>query len=236
MFHMKQYRSIETSMNQNTKQFLERINIVDPEIHFNLSQYHDLLFDYNQKVNLVSRKDVSHIWENHIFPSLMAVYLVEFPQHSIFVDFGSGGGLPGIVLKIVRPDLTMILVDSIHKKTVFLKSIISKLNLSNTDVINMRLTNQNQLPTQNGKTDFVTARSVSGFESVYKDCHHLLKKNGSILTWKGTTDLETLTQFTDKFQCKTDVLIPSEHLKSFSRRLEDLNLVRIYKNSTNFSN
>ncbi|MBK6760935.1 MAG: class I SAM-dependent methyltransferase [Ignavibacteria bacterium] len=82
-----------------------------------LKRYHDELLYWNKKVNMISRKDEENVWERHILHSLTLMKYVTFPQKARVLDVGTGGGLPGLPIKIARPDLKMLLVDSIRKKT-----------------------------------------------------------------------------------------------------------------------
>lgn len=79
-------------------------------------RYHGELLYWNKKVNLISRKDEHNVWERHLLHSLALLKADVFPPKARVLDVGTGGGLPGIPIKIARPDLRMVLVDSIRKK------------------------------------------------------------------------------------------------------------------------
>lgn len=81
-----------------------------------LERYEQELRYWNAKVNMISRKDESNIWEKHILHSLTLLKYVQIPQKARVLDVGTGGGLPGVPLKIARPDVHMLMVDSIRKK------------------------------------------------------------------------------------------------------------------------
>lgn len=81
-----------------------------------LERYHNELMYWNQRVNMISRKDENNIWDRHILHSLMLLKHVKVPQRARVLDVGTGGGLPGIPLKIARPDIKLLMVDSIKKK------------------------------------------------------------------------------------------------------------------------
>jgi 16S rRNA (guanine527-N7)-methyltransferase len=81
-----------------------------------LERYHNELIYWNKQVNMISRKDEDNVWVHHILHSLTLLKYVTFPPKARVLDIGTGGGLPGIPVKIARPDLKMLLVDSIRKK------------------------------------------------------------------------------------------------------------------------
>ena len=76
-----------------------------------LEEWADLLLNYNQEINLVSRKETDLLWEKQILHCLSLLVYLEIPQGLEVCDFGTGGGLPGIILAIIRPDLYLTLVD-----------------------------------------------------------------------------------------------------------------------------
>ncbi len=75
----------------------------------------DLLY-WNEKVNLISRRDTEHIWLHHILHSVAIAFTGELPKSGKVLDIGTGGGLPGIPLKILNPKFDVTLLDSIAKK------------------------------------------------------------------------------------------------------------------------
>ena len=89
--------------------------IKDPQWHL-LEEWADLLLNYNKEINLVSRKETDLFWEMQIMHCLSLLVYREIPQGLEVCDFGTGGGLPGIILAIIRPDLYLTLVDSRQKK------------------------------------------------------------------------------------------------------------------------
>lgn len=90
--------------------------VLDKEQIDSLERYHNDLRYWNQQVNMISRKDEDNIWERHILHSLMLLKYVTIPRKARVLDVGTGGGLPGIPVKIARPDIKLLMVDSIRKK------------------------------------------------------------------------------------------------------------------------
>ena len=89
-----------------------------------LEKWADLLLNYNQEINLISRKQTDLLWEKQILHCLSLLICREIPQGIEVCDFGTGGGLPGIILAIVRPDLYLTLVDSRQKKLMSFKRLL----------------------------------------------------------------------------------------------------------------
>ena len=81
-----------------------------------LERYHDELIYWNQRVNMISRKDEENVWDRHILHSLTLLKYINLKEKARVLDVGTGGGLPGIPVKVARPDIKITLVDSIKKK------------------------------------------------------------------------------------------------------------------------
>jgi 16S rRNA (guanine527-N7)-methyltransferase len=90
--------------------------ILDKRQMDTMERFHNELSQWNERVNLISRKDIEHIYDRHILHSLALVKYCSFPDRARCLDVGTGGGFPGIPLKIALPELKMVLVDSIAKK------------------------------------------------------------------------------------------------------------------------
>ena len=150
-----------------------------------LEKYEQLLKSKNEQVNLISRKDILNIWENHILHSLTIHFLGDIPNHSLILDLGTGGGLPGIPLAISLPNCKLILLDSIQKKITTVRTIVRELSLSNIQIFCERAESfgENQLFAH--KFDFIVTRAVTELRELIKWSSLLLKKNGVLYALKG---------------------------------------------------
>ncbi len=112
---------------------------------------------WNERINLISRKDISYLSERHILHSLFIAKIFDLKKNSKILDVGTGGGLPGIPLAIYFSDVHFHLVDSIGKKIKVVKEIIKELSLKNVTVEQIRVENVKH------KYDFIVSRAVSNF-------------------------------------------------------------------------
>jgi 16S rRNA (guanine527-N7)-methyltransferase len=117
----------------------------------------DLLPRLNQKVNVISRKDIEHLEERHILHSLSIARKFSFDSRARVLDVGTGGGFPGIPLAIMFPEAAFTLVDSIGKKIRLVEELSKELGLKNITPVNQRM---EQLHL---KADFVVSRAVTAF-------------------------------------------------------------------------
>ena len=99
-----------------------------------LDQYVKLLLDWNKKINLISRKDEENVWTYHILHSISLLFKVKIFEGSKIVDIGSGGGLPGIPLKILHPNISLLCLDATKKKITSISQMVEDLKLKNVDV------------------------------------------------------------------------------------------------------
>ena len=115
----------------------------------------ELYFFWNNKVNLISRKDIGYLTERHILHSLSIAKVIHFCKNTSILDVGTGGGLPGIPLAIMFPDVKFHLIDSIGKKINVVKNIIDDLGLTNVTC------EQKRAEQINSKYDFIISRAVT---------------------------------------------------------------------------
>ncbi|WP_445664056.1 16S rRNA (guanine(527)-N(7))-methyltransferase RsmG [Fodinibius sp. AD559] len=129
---MKQHKIIRKSVPRET---FSQIDSLIEKFHDELQSYLDQLLWWNERVNLISR-DVPRetIWE-HIRHSLMLSELEDFQKNKLFIDAGTGGGLPGIPLAIAHPNKHFVLNDLVTKKCLAMKQIAQKINLENIGII-----------------------------------------------------------------------------------------------------
>ncbi|WP_019037923.1 16S rRNA (guanine(527)-N(7))-methyltransferase RsmG [Psychroflexus tropicus] len=151
--------------------------------------------DWNQKINVVSRKDIDEIYIRHVLHSLAIAKIQSFQPGSKVLDVGTGGGFPGIPLAILFPETQFTLVDSIGKKIKVVEEVVEALGLENVTAINDRVENTS------GEFDFIVSRAVAVMPSfvhwvkgkIAKESRHELK-NG-ILYLKGGDLTEELKPY-----------------------------------------
>ncbi len=130
-----------------------------------------LYSEWNEKINVVSRKDIENMMLHHVLHSLAIVRVMPFKSGANVLDLGTGGGFPGIPLAIFYPDTQFTLVDSIGKKITVVKAIAEALELSNVQAFHKRAEEMPKL-----KYDFVVTRAVAEFERLIAWSRPLLRK------------------------------------------------------------
>ncbi len=158
----------------------------------------ELYKDWNNKINVISRKDIDNFNTHHLLHSLSIAKVVLFTDGSEIIDIGTGGGFPGIPLAILFPKTHFTLVDSIRKKTLVVKSVAETLKLDNVKVICERAENIDS------KYDFIVSRAVTALPRFVSWTKNMIKaqqknslKNG-ILYLKGGDLIEELEVFRDQ--------------------------------------
>ncbi len=126
-----------------------------------LEYYVILLLEWNKRINIISRKDEENVWTYHILHSISPLLKMEIKNDSTIVDIGTGGGLPGIPIKILRPDLSMLCIDSTGKKINAVSQMISDMKLNNIHALWGRAEELGSQPEYTGKFDFTIARAVA---------------------------------------------------------------------------
>lgn len=153
-----------------------------------LVQYAELLRDWNAKINLISRKDEENILERHILHSLtLAMPIVcefDFAGKHV-IDVGTGGGLPGIPLKIAVPSMDITLVDSVRKKISAVQSMISKLGLQGILATAIRSEDLAKDQNHTHAYDVIISRAVAELKDLIGFTYELLKPGGVLFSLKG---------------------------------------------------
>jgi len=149
-----------------------------------LSFFAELVVEKNKKVNLISRRDIDKIIENHVFiSSFISSYVPEKCRN--FVDIGTGGGFPGIPLAITRPELNGVLVDSTGKKIDAVREFVDKLKLSNLTVENDRVESNEFIAKYSDQFDLVVSRSSVPLIILFRYALPLIKEKAFIVSVKG---------------------------------------------------
>jgi 16S rRNA (guanine527-N7)-methyltransferase len=134
----------------------------------------DLYCDWNEKINVISRKDMDNFYEHHVLHSLSIVTQFEFKKGAEIMDLGCGGGFPGIPLAIYFPETAFHLVDSTNKKLKVASGIATAIGLQN---ITTQHTRAEEI--KNRKFDLVVSRAVAPLKDLWWWSRPLLKKGQS---------------------------------------------------------
>lgn len=131
---------------------------------------YDLYTDWNSKINVISRKDITNLYEHHVLHSLGIAKVMQFRPETTVMDLGTGGGFPGIPLAILFPETHFHLVDSIGKKVKVATEIANTIGLKNVTTRHCRAEEEKQL------FDFVVSRAVMPLTDLLKIIRKNIKK------------------------------------------------------------
>jgi 16S rRNA (guanine527-N7)-methyltransferase len=176
--------------------------------HALLHRYLDLLLKANETINLTRITDRAAAEIGHVGDALTLLPYLPKGSHGL-ADVGSGGGVPGIPLAIVRPDAQVILIESTQKKAAFLGKTIESLRLRNVQLFIDRAESAAQGPARES-FDIVTARAVGAMNLLVEWCLPLVKLGGKLLAMKGAKVLEELAE-ADKIIPKLGGGLPAIH-------------------------
>lgn len=168
-------------------QSIKNLNISLTESQLSqLDTYAELLRIWNEKMNLTAITEYEEVLEKHFYDCIIPLKN-EYVQGSV-IDVGSGAGFPGLVWKIVRPELHMTLLEPTGKRCTFLKEVISTLNLKDIKVENERA--EEFVKTHRESYDVVTARAVANLNVLSELCVPLVKMSGIFYALKGAKGKE----------------------------------------------
>ena len=158
-----------------------------------LESYLALLAKWNQTYNLTAVREEERMVSYHLLDSLTLV--PQLASGTRLLDVGSGGGMPGIPAAIARPDLQVVLLDSNHKKTTFLRQAVIELKLDNVEVV----TNRVEAYQPDQKFDRITSRAFAELAEFVKLTRHLLAPGGQYVAMKGVYPYEEIALLPEGF-------------------------------------
>ena len=144
-----------------------------------LKKFYHLLISWNEKINLTRITSENEVYLKHFYDSLTITKVIDLNKVNTLCDVGTGAGFPGIVLKIVYPNLKITLVDALQKRVNYLNEIIKELDLSDIVAIHSRGEDLKE------KYDIVTARAVANITKLLNYTMHLVEENGVFIAMKG---------------------------------------------------
>jgi 16S rRNA (guanine527-N7)-methyltransferase len=168
---------------------MQNLHSIFPEVNeaqwAKLTEMAALHREWNEKINLVSRKDIENLERHHYAPCMAAVKFLKLQPGAKIIDVGTGGGFPGLVLAVLYPNAEFTLVDSVGKKILVVEDIVKRLNLKNVQPVVARA------ETLSHDHDFITGRAVADLRTFVHQTKQLIihgvkhsLPNG-ILYWQG---------------------------------------------------
>ena len=189
----------------NKQKFIDellKLNIEISDIQLEkLEKYYEILERENKLYNLTAITEKESVFLKHFYDSLTIVKIIDLNDESL-CDLGTGAGFPGMVLKIMFPNLKITLIDATLKKCNFLEKVIKELNLENIKVINARVEEYAKIERE--KYDIVTARAVAPLKHLLEYGIPLLKVNGTFIAMKGNIndELNGIENYENKLKIK----------------------------------
>ena len=188
----------------NNNEFLEELKKINIELtkeqKSQLEKFYQLLIEWNKQINLTRITDKEDVYLKHFYDSLTIAKVIDLSKIDTLCDVGTGAGFPGIVLKIVYPNLKITLVDSLQKRINYLNQITKELNLKDIKAIHTRGEDYKET------FDVVTSRAVANIETLVKYTMHLVNKKGIFIAMKGNIDNELTKPIEKKLSRKYKII------------------------------
>lgn len=185
-------------MNYNFQQFEEKLSQLQLTLTDRMKEqfavYYDMLCEWNKIMNLTTIIQFDEVVEKHFVDSLALGAYLELKDHCTMIDIGTGAGFPGIPLKIVYPDLNVLLVDSLNKRVRFLEEVIQKLHLTGITSVHGRaeeLAHKNEYREQ---YDLCVSRAVAHLASLSEYCLPFVKTGGTFAAYKSADISDEIEQ------------------------------------------
>lgn len=171
-------------MKEILKRYLNSMKIaITNEQLDKFSLYHEMLASWNEKINLTAITEPCEVALKHFADCIYAANKI--PEGASVVDVGSGAGFPGVPLKIMRPDISVLLLDSLNKRIVFLNELISALELEKIETMHSRAEDGAKKELRES-FDIATARAVANLTVLSEYCMPYVKVGGKFLAYKGS--------------------------------------------------
>lgn len=168
------------------REMMEALGLAaDEEAAGKLTEYNAMLMEMNKKVNLTGIKDTEESLVKNVYDSMTVYNEKYFPRDGRILDLGTGGGFPGIPLAVLRPDMQVVLMDSVLKKLNFIESAAAKLEIKNVKIMHMRAEEGGRRRKTRESFDVVTARAVKMLPVIAEWAMPFVKVGGIFAAMKG---------------------------------------------------
>ncbi len=183
-------RDLSKDISLSLSMGIEKIGIdLPPSIILNLANYTLLLQKWNKHFHFLSSNEPSFIIEFHVLDSLFAA---KFISNGDLLDIGTGPGLPGLVLKIARPELAVTLIEPKEKTNIFVREVIRSIGIKSIKVLRGRVPNAID---SSSKYRFITGRAVAPPDRFIPLARPYLKDDGFVVLWLSLAQVENLSGF-----------------------------------------
>lgn len=172
------------------KLLIETFGINDQAVLDSLYIYYEMLYETSKVMNLTTIVELEEAYIKHFYDSLLMSKVVDLTKELTLADIGTGAGFPGLVLKIVYPNLKVTLIEPIGKRCKFLQSVIDRLELKDIYVVNERA--EDAIKKYRESFDIVTARAVASLNILSEICVPFVKINGLFIALKGSSYQEEI--------------------------------------------
>ena len=175
-------------MEYNTDHFLSmlakmNISLSDKQLQ-QFMTYYEMLIEKNKVMNLTAITDFDEVVEKHFVDSVSLIQVVDLHQRLKVIDLGTGAGFPGIPLKIVFPELNVVLADSLNKRLVFLNEVIDALGLTEIYTVHGRAEDLARMPEYREQFDLCVSRAVANLSTLAEYCLPFVRSGGKFISYK----------------------------------------------------
>ncbi len=173
--------------------------------------YYEFLIERNTVMNLTAITEFKEVINKHFIDSLALIKVHKLTNERV-LDLGTGAGFPGIPLKIVYPDIEILLLDSLNKRIIFLKDVIEKLNLRNIEALHGRAEDFGSSFQYREKYDLCVSRAVAKLSILSEYCIPFVKKNGYFIAYKSGNIEEEIKQSKEAIKKLGGSIVKTEEL------------------------
>lgn len=155
-------------------------------------EFYHLLIEKNKVMNLTAITDEEEVIEKHFIDSLTCRRVMDMGSVKSLIDIGTGAGFPGIPLKIIYPEISVVLLDSLNKRVKFLNEVIDELGLSRVEAVHGRAEDLARKQEYRGRFDLAVSRAVANLSTLSEYCIPFVKVNGFFVSYKAGKGLEEI--------------------------------------------
>ena len=179
-------------MQDKIKFIREKFEVLDVSIQDDTLEkyikYYEMLIEKNKVMNLTSITEFEDVVVKHFLDSLLIIKNIDLKNINNVIDIGTGVGFPGLPLKILFPDLNVVLMDSLNKRIKFLQEVIDELQLENINVLHSRAEDLARKEEHREKYDLVVSRAVANLSTLSEYCLPFTKVGGAFISYKSISD------------------------------------------------